>query len=1041
MTRLAAFIAHARTLFEAAGGVPLGRAGTGGGARESRSRDELRARDPERLKAVYRLLDNKDLPYGEWLDRCYAAIGAFGHNGETLELWHEFSAKSDKYNPDKTESTFAGIRESNVRSGAGSIVRWARAQGIRVETGPKDDGFDEVEPDDPDEAAADDAPSVAEPPTWEADEARQRTQELIADAFAKVAAYHAACRAEDTSQPAGAAFDDDLAPMVDPDPPQLMILNEAGLGKTEAALRALVALMEGDLRRAERLKNEPELRIGYVVNGHALANDVERRLNLIGGQTLAAVWRGHEQPDPDDPATTMCRWYPEISDLLSEVRGRVPLARFCGSAQRGWCRFHPSNPDRIGPPCAYQLQRQRRAMMWLAPVQMMPNAVPEAMKREGRAAFDVLIIDEGAWLEAFIARRTVTLEGLIDPCLWRVATNIKPERREAAEAAVVVVEAALRELHRILVAAPDGPLAHDTFDHLGADHPLRQRQQLRELRQWVWAAAEPLQEIGPHLDPITIRALVDRAKQTKVISAAARVLELLEHWAGRADSAVDTIVKRGDRLELAWRNDVHSSWTAAPVILLDATGEPEIARVLFPRLEVLGRVAARVPHATLVQLRKGVMGYGALLDDTKPEAARNRALMAGILTSTATALWAESPGRFDVLAIMPKKMRHQFEPLDHRSRPVPGAARQLNDRTGVLHIGVERGVDGYKEVSALFMIGRKALAPVETERLTAVWFDCAVERVTTRWYPKRRVRRLVKPADRLGPWPADLPPVGKAAHALKPAQQTTEVDHHPDPRVEIVRRSHTEATLVQALARARGVNRTADNPVTLFLMTSVPVPLEVDYLIDRADLSALVDPLVIAMDRRLALIPSHPDALAAMLPDLFRKGRASVDTMLKKRPSFKATLEAIRDGRLVVLPDGSMTGSPECPAWVVGTSQDGRYQQVPVVRTGITDQPAVFPRPRTPNGAIAPTPEEQQAMALIAETLGLQDVRLQDRPLGVADLAMRIQNLELRTRAYGLWRHWCRPDVRRPTRRNLRDLLRTVGRYWQAVPLEACDDD
>jgi hypothetical protein len=52
--------------------------------------------------------------------------------------------------------------------------------------------------------------------------------------------------------------------------------------------------------------------------------------------------------------------------------------------------------------------------------------------------------------------------------------------------------------------------------------------------------------------------------------------------------------------------------------------------------------------------------------------------------------------------------------------------------------------------------------------------------------------------------------------------------YHPDPRVEAVRWVICEAQLVQSICRARGVNRTGDNPLKIDIVTKVVLPIEVD---------------------------------------------------------------------------------------------------------------------------------------------------------------------------------------------------------------------
>ena len=53
---------------------------------------------------------------------------------------------------------------------------------------------------------------------------------------------------------------------------------------------------------------------------------------------------------------------------------------------------------------------------------------------------------------------------------------------------------------------------------------------------------------------------------------------------------------------------------------------------------------------------------------------------------------------------------------------------------------------------------------------------------------------------------------------------------HADPTAEAIRWSICEAELIQAMGRGRGVNRTAENPLQIDLLTDVVLPVTVDEL-------------------------------------------------------------------------------------------------------------------------------------------------------------------------------------------------------------------
>ena len=106
----------------------------------------------------------------------------------------------------------------------------------------------------------------------------------------------------------------------------------------------------------------------------------------------------------------------------------------------------------------------------------------------------------------------------------------------------------------------------------------------------------------------------------------------------------------------------------------------------------------------------------------------------------------------------------------------------------------------------------------------------------------------------------------------------------------MIRQAVTEAAIVQAVGRARGVNRTKDCPVEVYLIlddTVVP-GLEVDEVVELAD----IEPG--AIDHMIArgLVPQMPTDAAKLHPDLFpsrsaakkayQRGRASDGTRARR---------------------------------------------------------------------------------------------------------------------------------------------------------------
>ncbi len=63
-------------------------------------------------------------------------------------------------------------------------------------------------------------------------------------------------------------------------------------------------------------------------------------------------------------------------------------------------------------------------------------------------------------------------------------------------------------------------------------------------------------------------------------------------------------------------------------------------------------------------------------------------------------------------------------------------------------------------------------------------------------------------------------------------------DQHPDPIAEAIRWQAAEAEVMQAIGRARGVNRTAENPVEIVVLNDLCLPLTVSEVVKWDDVPA-----------------------------------------------------------------------------------------------------------------------------------------------------------------------------------------------------------
>jgi putative DNA primase/helicase len=98
-----------------------------------------------------------------------------------------------------------------------------------------------------------------------------------------------------------------------------------------------------------------------------------------------------------------------------------------------------------------------------------------------------------------------------------------------------------------------------------------------------------------------------------------------------------------------------------------------------------------------------------------------------------------------------------------------------------------------------------------------------------------------------------------------------EVRAYANAAAEAVSAAITDAEVVQAIGRARGINRTAADPVRVWLMADVATPLVVDELLDWRDLAPSA---VERMACRGIFLTSPADAARAY-PDLFTSEEAA----------------------------------------------------------------------------------------------------------------------------------------------------------------------
>ena len=151
-----------------------------------------------------------------------------------------------------------------------------------------------------------------------------------------------------------------------------------------------------------------------------------------------------------------------------------------------------------------------------------------------------------------------------------------------------------------------------------------------------------------------------------------------------------------------------------------------------------------------------------------------------------------------LLAVAQKRIVAQIEAIG----PLPRNVEWL-------HHGAVSGIDSFREVSRIVVVGRQAPSPSAVQACAEALTGAACTRLPARqWY-----QRI------------------DAVHELTDGRLVaTERDCHPDSIAEAFRRRITVLELQQIIGRGRGLWRTADNPLHVLVLTDVPLDMPVEEL-------------------------------------------------------------------------------------------------------------------------------------------------------------------------------------------------------------------
>jgi putative DNA primase/helicase len=306
-------------------------------------------------------------------------------------------------------------------------------------------------------------------------------------------------------------------------------------------------------------------------------------------------------------------------------------------------------------------------------------------------------------------------------------------------------------------------------------------------------------------------------------------------------------------LRLKARKAVADGWQV-PTMLLDATLNIDFVRHFWPNAELVADVAVQTPHQRIRQATDRSNSKRHLEpDDDLPDAENDRRTthLRKLNATLAAISRAYAPGQ--TLAVTQKAI--------HALLPTVG--KQPASTAQAWHNGVS-GIDQWKHVSSLVVVGRTAPIPAEVERIAEALTGRAMGKLAG-WYPKVATTRLM----------ANGPPI------------QAECDRHPEPTCEAIRWQINEGELIQIIGRARGVNRTADDPVDIWVLTDTVLPLALTEILSAADLDP--NPTELMLGCAGVALENASDAARAF-PDLWDNYNAARKAFERARAVQTATL-------------------------------------------------------------------------------------------------------------------------------------------------------
>ena len=500
-------------------------------------------------------------------------------------------------------------------------------------------------------------------PSLSADEARRQLDCLLGDACRDIEAWH-----------------------VDPgdrEPPCIGIRATVGLGKSLLARRQLTLL------RDRLIAAGAPSRIAVFAPSHALAEEVAAEWRADGMRL--AVLRGYEARHPL-LRKPMCR---DIEAVRTAIKaGNDIHSTTCSGIGGRRCTLIES--------C---LKQRNRTEVEAADVVIAAYDALYSGFAIDPATLGLLLIDEGCWQRAE-GRTGGTWDASVPQEIMRGGRGRRQEERLVEDAADLL-DLRGRALAAFTANRP-GALRTEALRQAG----LTEADCLAAVRLEERALRDP--GLYPGMPPEERATAAVQAEANERARFRAEVWRVMAgQLAGCSVGRLRVLTSAGGavEIEVAGVKPIHPNFRGKPILHLDATLRPDLARTVLPRLTV-SKVDAAAPHMSL-RLVAGPFGKSSLCVDPRAGANENQRRANRLAECVTYVDWQAKRAAGGVLVVTYKECETAF---------------RGNRDVAVAHFNAVAGLDVYRDVAVLIVIGRPLPRDTDLDRLNGAFFGRASTR-------------------------------------------------------------------------------------------------------------------------------------------------------------------------------------------------------------------------------------------------------------------------------------------------------------------------